>query len=325
MGKFFNKLNEHNTKLLVAQINAKGGKAEASVESIIDNIAYLAEKGESFGEETQFIRLDVRRALASLCDDGRIVFKIEPSTIKWAEGNDAVSLGGYLYLVTPDGNERVISSFACGGCARKDVYRNDDLTNPERQAKMLSMASARAESNAYYNAGIGIEYKGGDIFDLEAMEKEIPAPEPVMPEPKSVEERKATRGKKKAEAAAEPAKTETVEQPKAEESTPAPVEEKASEPAKTEVVEENPLAENATTADAADNGQLTYEDALNVLLDNGQNKGQPISAVIANPRTSRNVVWVYKNEPKEGRSEETKAALEAVIEGFQGGALKRFL
>ncbi len=338
---FFSKLNNHNIQLLASQIAAKGGKVTASVDSIIDNLAYLTETGKDReGNDMQFIPLNVRRALATLCDEGRIIFKVEPSSIRWTADDDAVSLGGYLYLVSPDGKERIISSFACGGCAREDVYRNDSYTNPERKAMMLSTASAKAESNAYYNAGIGIEYKGGDIFDLEAMEKEIPAPEPIMPETKSIEERKTRSRRKKAEAAAEPAKTETVEQPKAEESTPSVpevetkasepaktevVETKASEPAKTEVVETPSLAENTTPTVTADDGKLTYEDAIKEVLDIGQYKGQTIAVILSDPRTARNAVWVYNHEPQEGRDPKFKAALEVAIDGYNNGILRNYM
>ncbi len=325
---FFQKLNNHNIHLLASQIIASGGKAEASIDSIIDNIAHLTETGKSYdGEIKHFIRLDVRRALASLCDEGRIVFKVEPSSIKWMKDDEAVSLGGYLYLITPDGKERIISSFACGGCARSDVYAAEDRTTPQREAYMLSMASARAESNAYYNAGIGIEYKNNDIFDLEAMEMEIPAPAPTMPETKSVEERKTRGRKKKTEAAAEAAKPEESEQPKAEENTPAAPEAQAeaSESANSEVVETPSLAENTTPTDVADTGKLTYDEAINSILDNGQYKGQTIAVVLSDPRTARNVVWVYAHEPQEGRDPKFKEALEVALDGYNGGILRNYL
>ena len=311
---FFEKLKEHNTKLLVSQINANGGNATESVDSIIDNLYYLAEKDESFGEETRFMRLDVRRTLASLCDTGRLVFKIEPSSVKWAEDDSAISLGGYLVEIADDGMERKISSFACGGAAREDVYSQDMLTIAQRQALMFSLASARAESNAYFNAGIGIEFKGGDVFDLEAMEKNIPTPEPVMPQPKSIDERKKTKKVKKENGDGEVDNTSSADML----------------PPETEAVTDKPdnqsLGDSTDTSDVPDvkSDAVTYEEALKVLIDTGTYAGQTIGTVLEKPQTARNIVWVYKHAP-EGRDENTKKALEAAIEGYQGGALKNYL
>ncbi len=316
---FFKKLNEHNTRLLASQINANGGKASENIESIIDNIQYLAEKGESFGEETRFIRLDVRRALASLCDEGKIVFKIEPSSIKWADDSSSVSLGGYLYLVSEDGTERTISSFACGGAAREDVYSQDMLSHPQRQSLMFSLASSRAESNAYYNAGIGIEFKGGDVFDLEAMEKAIPAPEPVTPEPKSVEERKSRRKKKDA-APAENINKEAPTPAETPEVSTTPISEPQEKAEEKSIVES--ISESIINDGSADD--MTYEDALKQNLDIGTYAGQAIAVVLSKPQTARNIVWAYKNAP-EGRSPELTKALEAAIDGYEGGVLRNYL
>lgn len=328
---FFSKIKEHNAQLLVSQINNNGGNAQASVDSILDNLKFLTEDGESYGEIKKFIRLDVRRAIASLCDEGNIVFKIDPSTIKWAADDSSVSLGGYLHLIDKAGNDRIISSFACGGCARRDVFPLDSLEDSQRQAKMLSCASAKAESNAYYNMGLGIEYKGGDVFDLEAMEKAIPAPEPVAPEPKTTEERKAKK-RTKAVVTAAPAVENTVQDSTAD-SVPAPaaetkpVAEVKEEPSVAIAEPSNEATEvpfEAETPETSSSDTLSYEDALNEILDVGNYKGQTIGTVLAKPQTARNIVWCIKNAP-EGRTQRLTAALEAAVNGYGDGILKNYL
>ena len=315
---FWEKIKQHNTQLLLSEIESKGGKAEANVESILENLRYLAEEGDDFDEKKRFIRLDVRRALASLCDTGRIVFTLEPSTIKWAEDMSSVSLAGYLYEVRDDGTKMQISSLACGGAARQDVYSYDSMTNPQRQALMFSLASARAESNAYFNSGIGIEYKGGDVFDLEAFENRIPAPEPVMPETPSAEEKKqkrATRAKKE-KAKEQPATGENSNVTETEAEAPAIVAPVTEEP---EVVAAPVEPEAVKPA-----GAMTYEDALEVAVDCGTFNGTPIGEILSDERKARNIVWCFKQDIP-GRTPETKMALSVAIEGYKGGVLKRLL
>ena len=312
---FWNKIQTHNASLLASQINAKGGSAKADIDSIIDNMKYLVDKGESFGEETTFLRLDIKRLLGTLCDSGRLVFKVEPATIHWAPDNSAVSVTGYLYEVREDGTEVRVSGFSCGGAARQDVYAQDELTSEQRTASMLGLASARAESNAYFNAGIGMEYKG-DIFDLEALEAQIPAPAPVMPSPVSQEERKVKRAAKKA---AKPEAVPVPETPKPAEATP----ETKPEPAK---ASEEPKQE-ATEAPAEINGitsTMTYDEALKHIIDIGVNSGKPSSYPLEKPQTARNIVWLIKNAPAD-RPKELSDALMVAVEGYDGGGLKKYL
>lgn len=322
---FWEKIKKHNLDLLVSQIEQKGGKADATVESVLDNLKYLADEEDEYDEKNRFLRLDVRRTLASLCDTGRLVFVLEPTTIKWAENMESVSLAGYLYEVKADGTEIRISSLACGGAARQDVYSYDEMSNPQRQAMMFSLASARAESNAYYNSGIGIEYKGGDVFDLEAFENRIPAPEPVMPATPSQEEKKQKRATRVRKAKAETAQEITQEAtPVPETATEAPaIETPLNAGATTESPVEEMEIQQASDITSA-SSEMSFEDAMKVAIDVGSFAGKTIGEILSDPRTARNIVWCFKQEVPE-RTPEVKKALSLSIEGYQNGVLKRFL
>ncbi len=324
---FWEALKKHNIELLASQIKKNGGSCENTVSSIIENLSYLTEKGESFGEEKRFIRLDVRRALASLCDSGRIVFK--PSTIRWEDDRQVVTVGGYLYEIRPDGTEQTVSGFACGGASIEDIYPQEMQSENKRRSSLLSLASARAESNALFNAGIGIEFKNSDVFDLEEMEAKMPPAEPVMPTPVSQEERKAKaaarRAEKEKKSPAEPAKPEpekeSVKEPEKEEAKEVSVQEEATA---TEVKEEPVPAATPVAEETADKTEMTYEEAMKVPVDCGNYEGTPIGEILSKPQTARNISWVYKQNPQ-GRTAETKEALRVAIENYKGGALKNFL
>lgn len=267
--------------------------------------SWLLELVPSAREEKRFIRLDVRRTLASLCDTGRIVFK--PTSVRWEDNNQVVTVGGYLYELKDDGREIIVSGFSCGGASVDDIFPQEMLSDNKRTASLLSLAVARAESTALYNAGIGIEFKSGDVFDLEEAESNIPAAEPVMPSPVSQEERK--------EVAAEKRKK------KAEIKASVPEEKKDPKPEETKSVNER-----ETAAEEADTQirTMTYEDALKVVMDIGTYTGKEIGEIVAKPQTARNICWAAKQNP-EGRTDEVKEALRIVIDNYKNGALKAFM
>lgn len=318
MQNFWKAIKEHNTKLLASQIRGNGGTCEETAESVIENLSYLAEKGECYGEETRFLRLNIRRALGTLCDTGRLVFK--PSSITWTDDKKVVTVGGYLYEVREDGNEIVCSGYSVGGAALEDVYSQDMMSDQKRTASQLSLAAARAESNAYFSAGIGIEFKGGDVFDLEAMEQQIKPALPKMPSPVSQVERKAKAAAKKAEKAkAEAKEKELAELVNVPEGTP--VEEALEAPSPTEA--EAPV-EAADTKAAGNSSGMSFEDAKKVVLDCGNYAGKTIGEILAKKQTARAVVWVYKQDV-EGRSQETKDALLTAINTYDNGWMKQYL
>ncbi len=316
---FWSGVRKHNAELLASQIVSRGGTCDGSVSSIIENIRFLAETGESFGEEKKFLRLDVRRALASLCDSGKIIFK--PINIVWSDDKKTVTVGGYLYEVQNDGSENITSSYAVGGATLEDVYAQEMMSDAKRYSSLLALASARAESNALFNAGIGIEFKGGDVFNLEALEQQIPATEPVMPTPVSQEERKARRGRPKKEAASAAETTASEAGPVA----TVEISNATAEPAPEITTIPDAVAENAVqdTPASTSEGELSYEEAIKEVIDVGGYKGSTIGEILAKPQTARNIVWCYKQDP-EGRSPRTKEALRVAIEGYNGGVLKRF-
>ena len=324
---FWEKIKDHNLRLLAAQANANGGNAEPTIDSVLGNLNCLSETVQSYGEDKKILRLSIRRTLGTLCDTGRILFRVEPESIRWGKDNSSLSLGGYLYEIREDGTEIRISSFAAGGCAKEDIFPRDMMTDSQREALMLYTASARAESNALYNAGIGVEYKGGDVFDLEALDAAAPAAEPVMPSPASKEEKKQ---KKAAKAKKEIETAKTVEEPVVATDAEAekPVVETAvnvaevADPVEEDVVTKTQTASDETTANTSK--VLSYEEALNMVVDCGAHAGKTIGEILSKPQTARNIVWCYKQEP-EGRTEDTKKALWTAIEGYSDGVLKKFL
>ena len=331
---------QRNLNLLAANINKNGGNLEvADLNSIIENLTKLAEKGNSFGEEKLFIRLDVLRLLGSLNGSGRLVFKVLPETIRWSDDSKVVTLGGYLVEVRDDGTEVIQSGFSCGGAALEDVYASEMMSDNRRMSSMLSLASARAEKAAFQNAGIGIEFKG-DVFDLEASEAMLPAPKPVLPDPVSQNERtekKKAKAKERKEKEARETKAEVKE-----EAPVTPVKEEKEAEAVAEAVPEapapetpDPAPETAETvqvaisapekpeADPIAEGNLTLEEALKCIVDKGPHKGQPLSVVNEKMATWRHLVWLKKNPPEEGRDKKVDVALDIVIASHP--ELERFL
>ena len=306
---FWEALKEHNKELLTSQIKTNGGQCDGTIDSIIANIGYLAETGESFGEEKKFLRLDIRRAIATLSDTGRIIFK--PANVTYSENKKVCTVGGFLYEVKPDGSEVTISSYAVGGAVIEDVYSQEMMSDEKRSSSLLALATARAESKALFNAGIGIEFKGGDVFNLEALEQQIQAPEPVMPSPASQEEKKAKRGrasKKTQETSQEPVNAPV----KAKEENSAPV------PAETNLEASESVTDTSETSNV-----ISYEDALKEIVDVGNYKGKTIGDVLSTPQTARNIVWCFKQDV-ENRSERTREALKVAIDNYEGGVLKRW-
>ena len=305
-------IKKRNMQLLAAKINENGGQAVPEMDSILNNLPLLAEKGESFGEETKFIRLDVLRLLGTLNETGRLIFKILPETITWAPDRSVVSLGGYLVDVSADGNEIPVSGFSCGGAALEDVYSSEMMSDARRMSSMLSLASARAEKAAYQNAGIGIEFKG-DVFDLEASEAMIPAPKPVLPSPVSQDEKKARKRKKKEEEPKEQPVDPELETTKetAEETLAAIVNVPENVPEETVFGAESTEPEPEPAP--ANNSEMTLDVALKFVVDTGVNKGKSFAEIDANKATWRHFVWLKKNPPATGRDADTEKALDLII------------
>ena len=341
--KLLDSIREHNMSLLAEQIKQAGGSATPDVESIVSNVRYLAVEGEKYGEKVKYLPLQIRRLIASLDEDGTIVFRKEGEPVfRTAPDGQGVScsVGGYLVEQRPDGTEVRLSGYSCGGASVDDVYPFEQMSDAKRRSILLSVASARAESNAFYNAGFFAEYKGGDVFDLDSLEAKIPAavlaPE-AMPDPQAAK----GRGRKKAKAAEveTPVKPEPAPTPVP---APAPVavpdpvtvpngvpeevpfdpvaDAPAPKPEKAEEAVPAPVPETAP-ADAP----LTYEEALKAVMDEGSYEGQTLGEILQDPRKARNLTWAKKNPPEKGRAPEFDAALDVVIEGYKDGALKRFL
>lgn len=310
---------QRSLNLLAAKIKENGGNIEtADLDSILENFSLLAEKGESFGEETKFIRLDVLRLLGSLNETGRLVFKVVPETISWSNDKNVVTLGGYLVEVRPDGTEITASGFSCGGAALEDVYASEMMSDNKRMSSMLSLASARAEKAAYQNAGIGIEFKG-DIFDLETSEAMQPAPKPVLPSPVSQDEKKAKRKAraKKTEEKTEETRINEPEATTAQENTKdeAPTADYITVSLETTVPEakEEVAPEPVTEPVAETTGEMTLEEASTFTADNGVYKGTKFSEIDENKAKWRCFIWLKKNPPEGGRDERTAQAIDLMI------------
>lgn len=340
--KLLDSIREHNMSLLAEQIKQAGGSATPDVESIVSNVRYLAVEGEKYGEKVKYLPLQIRRLIASLDEDGTIIFRKEGEPVfRTAPDGQGVScsVGGYLVEQRPDGTEVRLSGYSCGGAATDDVYPFEQMSDAKRRSMLLSVASARAESNAFYNAGFFAEYKGGDVFDLDSLEAKIPAATlapAAMPDPQAVK----GRGKKKAKAAEveTPVKPEPVPAPaSAPAAAPDPVSvpDSAPEEVPFDPVAEGPAApkpekpEEAVPApeavSAAPAAPLIYEEALQAVMDEGSYEGQTLGEILQDPRKARNLTWAKKNPPEKGRDPKFDAALDVVIEGYKDGALKRFL
>ncbi|MBO5551972.1 MAG: hypothetical protein J5966_08435, partial [Lachnospiraceae bacterium] len=233
----------------------------------------------------------IRRVIGSLPEDGHLVFRVEPDSIRWGKDNASVSVGGYLVQARADGSEIKFSGYSVGSALRDDVFPKDMLTTDKREALMLSFAVGKAESNAYYNAGIGAEYKNPDTFDLEKFEENIPAAEPTLPDPVSDEPKK--KGKKKT---AEKVIDTTVPEPAVIPETP-------------EKEEEIPDAETKPVKD----NMLSIEEARKMVADQGNLSGKTLGEIADNPATRRNLVWLSKqSRTDDGLNEALRVVINSI-------------
>ena len=292
---FFENLRKRNIDLLKKMIESKGGTCEPTVESIFNNLKYLAEKGMSYGEEVVYLPLSIRRIIGTLPEDGHLIFRVDPDSIKWGRENASVTVGGYLVQAKGDGTEMRVSSYSVGSVMRDDIFPRDMMSTEKRESLMLSFAVGKAESNAYYNAGIGAEYKNPDTFDLETFEENVPAAEPELPDPST--QPPAQKGKKKA-----------VKEAAASEQAETPV--KTVEPVHEPIQPEEPKAETEVAAET-----LTLEEARAMIADQGNLAGLTLGEIADNTATSRNLVWLFLQERADKKLTE---GLDRVIKSIPG-------
>lgn len=249
-------------------IGKKGGNAEGE---IFDQLSFLTDEVESFGEKRLYLSLTVKEALVRMLDaDAKYSYEVH-----YSKDGDAVEV--VCYLKWSDSEEYA----GCGTCTRflNSVFRMDSISTEERKEKWVKSCKSIARGDAIRDAlALG-------AYDFDDSERQIAAEERIVAEKeaeKKVPEMKSPNEKKAERIAAKTTVKETTdEEPKAELPAEAP---KPEEPVQLTLEEEFPTLPTEEEAKSSDG--MTLEEALAVKADIGTYAGCTLGEILkVRPKT----------------------------------------
>lgn len=249
---------------LRAIIGKKGGNAEGE---IFDQLMYLTDSIESFGETRLYISLPVKEALVRMLDaDARFSYEV-----KFSKEGDAVEVT--CYLKWSDCEEYS----GQGTCTRflPSIFKFDSLTEDERKEKWIKTCKSLARADAIRDAlALG-------TYDFDDSDRQIANEEKIIAEneaKKKVPEMKSINEKKAEKIAAKAVKEEKPEDPKEEMPKEAPT-----EPIQMTLEKEFNTLPNEEEVTSED---MSLEEALKAVADIGTYKGNTLGDILkVRPRT----------------------------------------
>ena len=235
-------------------IGKNGGNPK---DDIFDQLIYLTDSIESFGETRLYISLPVKEALVRMLDaDARYEYEVLPSK----EGT-AITVNCFLKWSDQDTYSGI------GTCTRflPSIFKFDSLTEDERKEKWIKTVKSLARADAIRDAlALG-------VYDFDDSERQIANEEKIIAEKKAeakVPEIKSV-NEKKAEHTAKPVITEEIK----EKEMPVTPE----EPIQITIEDEFTTIPLGTVETSDD---MPLEEAMNALADIGNYKGNKLGDIL---------------------------------------------
>ena len=152
-------LRSHYVNLLCKMINEKGAdrKTEArTIEDIFDNLPLLATKIMTFGEESMYLSLNVKKMIAKAMDpEVRIVYAVTERT------KTELAVEAFLYW----GGESEYTGY--GYCKKSlESLVNDSYSAGKVETNFEALVKGAAASRALTDAGIGLEFYCDECDEL---------------------------------------------------------------------------------------------------------------------------------------------------------------
>ena len=251
-------------------IGKAGGNPEGE---IFDQLIYLTDSIESFGETRLYISLPVKEALVRMLDaDAQFSYEV-----KFSKEGDAVECT--CFLKWSDCEEYS----GQGTCTRflPSIFKFDSLSEDERKEKWIKTCKSLARADAIRDAlALG-------NYDFDDSDRQIAAEEKIVAEKeaeKKVPDMKSPNEKKAERIAAKTVKETKIEEPKEELPTEAP---ETEEPIQLTLEEEFPTLPTEEEAKSSDG--MTLEEALAVKAVEGTYKGCTLGQILdIRPKT---IAW----------------------------------
>ena len=150
-----NKMKERYLNYLATKINANGGsnvKCEETIDSIIENLVYLAER-MSTEEKKLYIPLQFKRILLWLLTDGNYSLDVSVKEYKPTEYVIVTA------IITVNGNKTSVDYMSI-----PDAVAAFGISDADRNKQMVNSAMVSAVTRAVTQCGIGLDIIG-DIED----------------------------------------------------------------------------------------------------------------------------------------------------------------
>lgn len=162
-----NLLIKHYIHCIVEKISeVKGEKIDESLESILQNLKYLAQRSTSTPEPYYWIPIEIKRMLLFIIYEGKAVIETTITDIREGKYAEAVS-------------RIIVDDIVISSCEKRISYEDIDPfaghSPDKRNILMREQAKGSAETRALYRAGIAMEFTGDIIEKLpETTNQKIP-------------------------------------------------------------------------------------------------------------------------------------------------------
>lgn len=279
-------LRKSYEKIIMQKIREKGGHVE-NPEEIWDNLTYLAQEVQKFGETRLFLPLQVKKMLAYIVDpDNYVEYQVNSD-------ENSCTVEARLYWTG--------SSYPSGvGFVKRyvnQIFPNNSMSPEERLSIMESTVRGLALSRAITDAGIGMHLYG-DCFDfnVEALEKDEAEKEINKEAEKKVPNIPSAEEKKVQRLAAKAAKEKAERKPQEEmtEAMDAAVAVPVEVPKVTAVAEDNTLHdEKEPEKDEVYVSSMSIEEARKAVADKGALAGNTLGVIF--DKKPLNLIWLINN------------------------------